>query len=631
MITSTPTASPAVPELVEIRLDGILESADNPRKHFDETFVAQMAASMRDVGQISPVLVRPHPTKAGHYELVAGATRLRAAKVAALPSLRAVVEPMDDEKFLKAMTFENLKRRDLRPLEEARGYALLMKRIDGYTPEKIASESGVSVDYVRDRVRLLRLTDAAQQLLEKESIDLGHALELAKLNSKDQARTIKDGLFVRVAAAQQSELLKLERAPTVKPVTVHELRAWIDRHVLADLSHPDLKDLYPETHRLLQQQKTEKLAQVFIATGYVLPEVKRGVEVLTPANWRRADGQRGSKTCDRPKKIGVVAASDAARSQAFLVCTSKVCPVHFPEHVKRAAQRAKGQAAGAAKGKEAVSAAEQEKRRREIEAKEAAARKARVELIERAAPTIRKALVAALAKAKPEPLIAEMLKSCEYEMKQKDTREMLAQLPVKDLAGEVRRLWLLDQMREGLEFTSWGMEHQLPKICKRFGIDLAALLRDASPTKDLKCAHCGCTEANACKGGCAWVSTSPPVCSNPKCVKASTAKPSDVKVAAQTKPAAKKALKRAADKQFMAPVTPDAVLGAIVGTSPMPRTELTKKLWAHIKQHGLQDKKNRRIINAGTTLQELFGGKKQISMFDLTKIVGQHLTKGARA
>jgi upstream activation factor subunit UAF30 len=80
----------------------------------------------------------------------------------------------------------------------------------------------------------------------------------------------------------------------------------------------------------------------------------------------------------------------------------------------------------------------------------------------------------------------------------------------------------------------------------------------------------------------------------------------------------------------MKPVKPNATLAAIVGADPMPRTELTKKLWAHIKKEGLQDKKNRRMINADEKFKALFGGKKQVSMFDLTKIVTKHLVKGAR-
>ncbi len=75
----------------------------------------------------------------------------------------------------------------------------------------------------------------------------------------------------------------------------------------------------------------------------------------------------------------------------------------------------------------------------------------------------------------------------------------------------------------------------------------------------------------------------------------------------------------------MKPVTPDAALAPIVGATPLPRTELTKKLWAYIKKNGLQDKKNRRNINADAALKVVFGGKAQVSMFDMTKLVSKHV------
>ena len=76
----------------------------------------------------------------------------------------------------------------------------------------------------------------------------------------------------------------------------------------------------------------------------------------------------------------------------------------------------------------------------------------------------------------------------------------------------------------------------------------------------------------------------------------------------------------------MKPVTPDAALAPIVGASPLPRTELTKKLWLYIKKHGLQDKKNRRNINADAALKIVFNGKAQVSMFDMTKLVSKHVS-----
>ena len=83
---------------------------------------------------------------------------------------------------------------------------------------------------------------------------------------------------------------------------------------------------------------------------------------------------------------------------------------------------------------------------------------------------------------------------------------------------------------------------------------------------------------------------------------------------------------RKPNAKFMAPVTPDATLAAVVGAKPLPRTEMTKKLWAYIKKHGLQDKKNKRMINADDALKAVFGGKAQVSMFDMTKLVSKNLS-----
>lgn len=83
--------------------------------------------------------------------------------------------------------------------------------------------------------------------------------------------------------------------------------------------------------------------------------------------------------------------------------------------------------------------------------------------------------------------------------------------------------------------------------------------------------------------------------------------------------------KRKPNLAFMKPVTPSSTLAAVVGGSPMPRTEVTKKLWAYIKRNGLQDSVNRRMINADDNLRQVFGGRRQVSMFEMTKLVSAHL------
>ena len=86
-----------------------------------------------------------------------------------------------------------------------------------------------------------------------------------------------------------------------------------------------------------------------------------------------------------------------------------------------------------------------------------------------------------------------------------------------------------------------------------------------------------------------------------------------------------KAAKRKPNAAYMKPEQPDATLAEVVGSKPIPRTEVTKKLWAYIKKNGLQDKKNKRNINADDALKAVFGGKKMVNMFEMTKLVSKHL------
>ena len=112
------------------------------------------------------------------------------------------------------------------------------------------------------------------------------------------------------------------------------------------------------------------------------------------------------------------------------------------------------------------------------------------------------------------------------------------------------------------------------------------------------------------------------------------AKKATAKKAAPKKKAVKKVAKKAAPKKktarkpnpaFMKALTPSATLAAVIGNAALPRTEAVKKMWGYIKKNGLQDKKNKRMINADAKLNALFGGKNQVSMFDLAKILSKHL------
>lgn len=105
--------------------------------------------------------------------------------------------------------------------------------------------------------------------------------------------------------------------------------------------------------------------------------------------------------------------------------------------------------------------------------------------------------------------------------------------------------------------------------------------------------------------------------------KASSKKQATAKKASKRAPAKK--TKRAPNPAFMKPLMPSADLGAVIGARPMPRTEVTKRVWDYIKKNGLQDKNNRRMINADEKLSAIFKGRKQVNMFEMTKLIAAHL------
>jgi len=126
-----------------------------------------------------------------------------------------------------------------------------------------------------------------------------------------------------------------------------------------------------------------------------------------------------------------------------------------------------------------------------------------------------------------------------------------------------------------------------------------------------------------------------PAAKKPAAKKPAAKKPAAKKAPAKKTPAKKPAAKKAAAKKpaakrkpnaaFMKPMTPSSVLAAVIGATPMPRTEVTKKIWDYIKKNKLQDAINRRLINADEKLRAVFGGKGKVSMFEMTKLVSNHL------
>ena len=197
-------------ELRELPVELIVANPNQPRRHFDEEALHALAGSLGERGVLQPVLVRPKP--GGTYELVAGERRWRAAQIAGLTEIPALVRPRDDAATLELALIENMAREDLNPIEEARACAALVEEL-GLTREEVGRRVGRSRVAVSNLLRLLDLPDEVIEMLEREQLSEGHgrALLLAEDHSarrrlaRDAAR---EGWSVRVVEARARDANK---------------------------------------------------------------------------------------------------------------------------------------------------------------------------------------------------------------------------------------------------------------------------------------------------------------------------------------------------------------------------------------------------------------------------------------
>jgi len=230
---AAPSIPAAVSAMQDIPLARIQESKTNPRRQFDEAKLAELAENIRQHGVLQPVLVRPLPdAEPAFYELVAGARRYRASKLAGRECIPATVRELTDTECLELQLIENLQRADVHELDEARGYAALMQlQPDTYTVEVLAEKIGRSEKYVYARLRLLQLIEEAQEAFYAGRLTVAHAFEIARLQTNDQRRAL-DECFPNHRSAASA--LKNGRA---EAITVRELRAWVEQEIHLDLTN----------------------------------------------------------------------------------------------------------------------------------------------------------------------------------------------------------------------------------------------------------------------------------------------------------------------------------------------------------------------------------------------------------
>lgn len=188
-------------QVVEINLDDIRPNPYQPRHNFDSKALRELANSIQASGVFQPIIVRQPLSNANHYELIAGERRYRAAKMAGLHTIPALISQLNDAETMEAAVIENLQREDLTPLEEAQAYDSLMAKLN-FTQAQVSEKLGKSRPYIANYLRLLRLPQAIKKMLQYGDLSMGQARTLLALKDRHKLiplakRVITEHLTVR--------------------------------------------------------------------------------------------------------------------------------------------------------------------------------------------------------------------------------------------------------------------------------------------------------------------------------------------------------------------------------------------------------------------------------------------------
>jgi ParB family chromosome partitioning protein len=201
-IPGAPEAGEASGGLMEVPVNAVAPNPKQPRTRFDDETIAALAASIREVGILQPLVVRKAGD--GRYELIAGERRLRAAKAAGMASVPIVLRESEDADLLREALIENIHREDLNPIEQAEAFKALLGEL-GLKQEELADRVGVSRSHIANTIRLLALPLDVQQLLADDKITAGHARAVLSLGDKDAMSSLATRVAAEDLSVRQTE------------------------------------------------------------------------------------------------------------------------------------------------------------------------------------------------------------------------------------------------------------------------------------------------------------------------------------------------------------------------------------------------------------------------------------------
>ncbi len=204
-------------DVVEINLDEIRSNPYQPRKTFNTESLNELATSIKEYGLLQPIIVKK---SIKGYELVAGERRTKAAKIAGLTTIPAIIKDFTDQEMMELALIENIQREDLNPIDEAISISNIIK-LRGYTQEEFAEKMGKSRSYVTNILGLLKLPEDVKKLVEKKEISMSHARVLSKMDDEEKIADLAQKIMKEEMSVRDLEnLAKVETSP--RKIKIHQ-------------------------------------------------------------------------------------------------------------------------------------------------------------------------------------------------------------------------------------------------------------------------------------------------------------------------------------------------------------------------------------------------------------------------
>lgn len=635
-----------------IALNQLRASPLNHRKTFPKEKMAELADSIRSKGVIQPIIARPvfDVTLAPDgFEVVAGERRFRAAKAAGLVDIPAIVRSLSDTEVLELQVIENGQREDPHPLEEAEGYEALLKckHPDGrpYTVDEIAAKVSKSRSTIFARLKLCSLCAEARKAFYAGELEASVALLIARIGHHDtQRQALKDVIdgrgepmsyrqahqhllqtYMLKLAAAPFDLKDAELLPAAGDCVKCPKRTGNQADLFGDVKSADVCT-DPKCFDDKRQAHYGKAVKELEAKGKKVIHGDAAKKAFP--NWDAINNEYLSDRYarmtghtfvgHRQMAVRDVLGADYEPLLLQHPATGKIVEVATQQAVQAAAQRTKKTAVGAK-----VKASKPAKPKGP-DVDDLLTERLATLIHKRAPKEFGKAWFVSLAQELVEHLSTRDLEAVALAWGWKASAfKPSGGYGRKKLPAEVAKLGERDLMLLMFHIVFAIGQWTREPVLKLFGIkekDVREQIieeRKVAAKKAREDAKAKKVTPPAKKAKLTGMAAS-----HAMVTKAKEARAAKKAITPLINPGQK--LKRG-HADFMKKMTPSADLAAIVGAAPLPRTEVTSKLWAYIKKHGLQDKTNRRMINVDDALKPVLGNKKQVSMFEMTKFVAKHL------